>query len=84
MTLEDDAKTVLDWIDSDIAARGGTGRRASRIEIGLGWYDLESDLVGKPTRLGLAIRRLVETGQARLDSPEGFPMLVYVVPVNHG
>lgn len=53
--IGDDAREMLDWLRAQVAKQG-TGRRPSRIEMGLGWYDDGAP----PTRVGRAIKELLD------------------------
>lgn len=70
-----DADLLLTWLVEDIANRGGTGRRVSRIE----W---QSPLAGMDRRrIREAIKELVVSGQAWLDFQSGHQFgFVYLVP----
>ncbi len=65
-----DAQAVLDWLRADIARGGGTGRRPSKIEMGLGWFGDDDD----PDRLGRAVRELLELGLVYLHRIPGIGM----------
>lgn len=75
-TLSADAQAVLDWLREDIARGGGTGRRPSKIQLGLGWY-LEDE-----KRVGPAILELVDAHLVALHYVQGMTALgPYVCPL---
>jgi hypothetical protein len=68
-----DADYFLDRLREDIADGGGTGRRLSKMQWLLGWYEEDEP------RVGAAVRELIERGDIVIDEPlQGF---LYAVPV---
>lgn len=69
--LAPDAQILAKWIRDDILINGGSGRRPSKAQLALSWWD------EPPLRMQRAVSELLANGW---ETHEPLPGFIYLVP----